>query len=130
LVPGSKFHGGVRSPKQARGEDVTISLRTRPDLNAFMRVHAFRRDISLQEMYRLIATCWVRRATPIGNKDPKKNDPIYSYYSLGYHLPPAPSDEDYYPGLMASLRFLPEAEVDVDANEPPPATWTEQWPEE
>lgn len=123
------FHGGVRVKQGPKADNKSIILRLPQDLHAFVRTHAFRRDISEQELIRLILTCWVRRATPIGNTDPKKNDPIYSVYSIGYHLPTAPNDEGYYPGLVASLRFLPEVEVDIpDGNEPPPRTKSELWP--
>jgi hypothetical protein len=85
-------------------------------LHAFLRTHAFRRDCTIQDLLRAIATCWVRRATPV-------DDPIYQVYSIGFHLPPSVEsyEEAFYPGFAASLRFLPEQEWKVPSGDEPPA---------
>jgi hypothetical protein len=93
-----------------------------PALHAFMRTHAFRRDITEQDLFRTISTCWVRRVTP-------RDDPVFSLNSIGFYMPPAVSDDDFYDGFVASLRFQPEADVPVlSVNEPPARTASEQWP--
>ena len=93
-----------------------------PALHAFLRTHAFRRDVTEQDLFRSIATCWVRRCTP-------RDDPVYELHSIGYYMPPAINDEDFYDGFVASLRFLPEADVPAfSVNEPPARTRSELWP--
>jgi hypothetical protein len=102
--------------------DVDLMLRLSGDTHAYLRTHSFRRDVTEQELIRDIVNSWIRRATP-------HNDPIFSVASVGYSLPPAPTNDEKYPGYVESLRFLPEIESQVDGTEPPPRTRREQWPE-
>ena len=95
-----------------------------PDLHAYLRFLALRFDVGEQELIRDVMVMWVRRVVP-------RDDPMFSVYSIGYHLPPAPRDDDArrYPGDIERLRFKPEAECMVpSANEPPPLTRTERLP--
>lgn len=100
----------------------TIQLPLPPALHAFLKTHAFRRDVTEQDLIRCVLTSWVRRATP-------RDDPVFALHSIGYYLPPVIDEEQYYPGFVASLRFLPEPEVaPVSVNEPPARTSSEMWP--
>jgi hypothetical protein len=124
----SPYQGGVRVKKGPRATPYTVGMSFPQDVHAYMRTHAFVRDVSEQELIRDILRSWIRRATP-------QRDPRFSVHSIGYPLPGPPSDEETtycsrkYPGYVATLCFSPEAEVTPpDGNEPPPRTKTELWP--
>lgn len=111
-------------PRKSRGPRSTelITLPLPAALHAFVRFHAIRRDCTEQDLFRAVMTSWVRRSTP-------RDDPVFALHSIGYYMPPAVTDEDFYPGFVASLRFLPEPEVPaLSVNEPPARTTSEQWP--
>jgi hypothetical protein len=111
------FDGPKGSP---HGDQINFMIRLSPALWAYLKTHAFRRDVSEQELGRDIWRSWVRRATPV-------NDPVFELASIGYRLPDPPTEK--YPGYVESLRFLPEHEIVVEGDAPPPRTKHEQWPQ-
>lgn len=96
----------------ANNDSVIFKVRLSRAELAFLRAHAYRRDVHVSRLAADILVSWIRRATPA-------NDPLFKPGDIGYYTPEMRAEP--YKDYFLSLRFQPEQDVKpADFTEPPP----------